>query len=271
MRTADFCGKACKKAMLTKADIHQFLKENGIKSTDTVLVHTSMRAIGEVEGGCDGLIDGFVSYLNEGLFIVPTHTWRDVGKKNPVYDVRSSMPCIGALPCTAAFRKDAVRSLHPTHSVAAFGKRAAAFVAGEENARTPCPPNGVWGRLLDEGAKILLLGVTLTRNTYIHAVDEMLGLPDRLADPISLTILDHAGNEHHVDGFHKHGNGGSEYFDNYRLPMIYCDALTFGKLGNATVGIFDTVKGTAMLKRLWAKTACDLCRRDMVIPEEYYK
>ena len=45
----------------------------------------------------------------------------------------------------------------------------------------------------------------------------------------------------------------------------------FGKLGNATVGIFDTVKGTAMLKRLWAKTACDLCRRDMVIPEEYYK
>jgi aminoglycoside 3-N-acetyltransferase len=257
--------------MLTKADIHQFLKENGIKKTDTVLVHTSMRAIGEVEGGCDGLIDGFISYLTEGLFIVPTHTWREVGKKQPVFDVRESIPCIGALPTVAAFRKDGVRSLHPTHSVAAFGKRAAAFVAGEENARTPCPPNGVWGRLLTEQAKILLLGVGLTRNTYIHAVDEMLGLPDRLTEPITLTVVDYEGKAHCLDGFCKHGNGGSEYFDNYRLPMIYCDALTFGKLGNALVGIFDTVKGTEMLKQLWAQTDCDLCRCDMVIPEAYYK
>ena len=255
--------------MLTRADIHQFLKENGIKSTDTVLVHTSMRAIGEVEGGCDGLIDGFVSYLTDGLFLVPTHTWRDVGREQPVYDVRETLPCIGALPTVAAFRKDGFRSLHPTHSITGFGKRAAAYLAGEENTGSPCPPHGAWGRLLGEKAKILLLGVGLTRNTYIHAVDEMLGLPGRLSEPMPLTVIDHEGREHHVT-FRKHDQGGSEYFDNYRLPMIYCDALTFGKLGNATVGIFDTVKGTEMLRRLWAVTDRDLCRGDMVIPEAYY-
>jgi aminoglycoside 3-N-acetyltransferase len=53
--------------MLTQSDIHAFLQSNGIQQNDTVLVHTSMRTIGEVEGGCDGLIDAFKSYLAEGL------------------------------------------------------------------------------------------------------------------------------------------------------------------------------------------------------------
>ena len=40
--------------MLTANEIHQFLKENGIKPSDTVLVHTSMRALGGVVGGIAG-------------------------------------------------------------------------------------------------------------------------------------------------------------------------------------------------------------------------
>ena len=101
--------------MVTASEIHSFLARNGIPTSATVVVHTSMRSLGGVEGGCDGLIDGFTSYLTDGLFIVPTHTWANVGSAQPIYDVRSTMPCIGALPSVAAFRKDGVRSLHPTH------------------------------------------------------------------------------------------------------------------------------------------------------------
>ena len=64
--------------ILTEIDIHTFLRELGIAPTDTVLVHTLMRALGEVEGGCDGLIDAFCTYLTDGLFIVPPHTWASV-------------------------------------------------------------------------------------------------------------------------------------------------------------------------------------------------
>ena len=78
--------------MITEKDIHVFLKKIGIKPDDTVLVHTSMRAIGEVQGGCDGLIDAFVSYLCDGLFIVPTHTWGCVGANDPVFDVKKTAP-----------------------------------------------------------------------------------------------------------------------------------------------------------------------------------
>ena len=256
--------------MITQKDISNFLNSIGISSDQTVLIHTSMKALGPVEDGCDGLIDGFKAYLSEGLFIVPTHTWANVGAENPVYDVRKTVPCIGALPTVAAFRPDGVRSLHPTHSVAVFGKRAAEFAAGEEKAASPCPPNGLWARLYDEDAMVLLIGVGLNRNTYLHAVDEMLDLPDRLCDPIPLTILDYDGKEHHIN-FRKHGFTGSANFGNFRKPLEYGGAFTTATLGNAEIGIFNVRKGTQIVKDLWNKADYHLCAEEKEIPERYYK
>ncbi len=258
--------------MLTRSDIHHFLREMGIRPDDTVLVHTSMRALGGVEGGCDGLIDGFVSYLTEGLFLVPTHTWGTVGRTERVYDVRTSVPCIGALPTVAAFRKDAIRSLHPTHSVAAFGKRAEEFVGGEETSQTPCPVDGLWARLYAEDAKILLLGVLMNRNTYIHAVDEMIGLEGRLRnDPISLCVIGYQGERYKIPAFHPHNPGGSAHFENYRKPLETLGALTRGQLGNAEVSVFYAKPATEILKHMWAKAEYDLSAEEREIPEDYYR
>ena len=109
----------------SKEMLKEQIKAMGILPSDTVLIHTSMRAVGEVEGGADGLIDAFQDYLQDGLFLVPTHTWANVNRDNPQYDVRSAVPCIGTLPRVAAFRPDGIRSLHPTHSIWATGKNAA--------------------------------------------------------------------------------------------------------------------------------------------------
>jgi len=256
--------------MLTKTDIHEFLKSVGIKQNNTVLVHTSMKSLGEVEGGCDGLIDGFTSYLTDGLFIVPTHTWSAVNKGNPLYDVRKTVPNIGALPTVAAFRKDGVRSLHPTHSVAAFGKRAAEFVKGEEKCGSPCPECGVWARLFDEKAKILLLGVEQNRNTFIHAVDEMIDLPQRLGEPYEVTIIGYDG-EKYTHPYRPHGKTGAERFGVYEEPFVKCGALTFAKLGNAKVGVFDAVRGTVIVKHLWKNAEYDLTLEPKEIPESYYR
>ena len=256
--------------MLTQAMIHAFLREHGILPSDTVLIHTSMRALGEVSGGCDGVIDGFVSYLSEGLFLVPTHTWATVGEENPVYDVKKSVPCIGALPTVAAFRPDGIRSLHPTHSMTGFGKTAAVFLAGEETCQSPCPPQGAWARLYGIGAKILLIGVGLNRNTYIHAVDEMLDLPGRLVPPISLTVLDGEGKKYEIS-YCKHGKTGSENFGNYQAPLEVCGALKWGRLGGAAVGIFDVDRGTEVIKHLWTGADYDLCAEARPIPEDLYR
>ena len=258
--------------MITKQDIFNFLERNDIDHKRTVVVHTSMRKLGEVEGGCDGIIDAFCEYLSDGLFIVPTHTWLNVNREDPVYDVRETVPCIGALPTTAAFRKDGIRSLHPTHSVAAFGKRAAEFIKGEETSNTPCPVGGVWARLYDEDAVILFLGVGLSSNTYIHAIDEMLDLPDRLVyPPMSLTIIDYDGNKHYVECC-KHGLTGWQNFGVYKTPLEYVGAYKTARLGNAEIGIFSAKKGTELIKKLWSKAEYDLCKQPREeIPEEYYK
>ena len=255
--------------MVTFDDIRAFLEANGIKNDDTVLVHTSMRALGEVEGGCDGLIDAFKSYLSEGLFVVPTHTWANVGAENPVYDVKSTVPCIGALPTVAAFRSDGVRSLHPTHSVAAFGKRAAEFVSGEEKATSPAPVGGAWSRLYDEDAKILLLGVGLKRNTFIHAVDEMIDLEGRLGEPIPITVIGYEGERYELS-FRKHGKTGSENFGLYEKAFDTLGVTRKARLGNADVIIVNARKCTEAVKRIWERASFDFLIENREIPEEYY-
>lgn len=256
--------------MLTITDIHEFLRSIGIKKNDTVLVHTSMKSLGEVEGGCDGLIDSFTSYLTDGLFVVPTHTWAVVNKDNPVYDVNTTVPNIGALPTVAAFRGDGVRSLHPTHSVAAFGKRAAEFVSGEEKCTSPCAPGGVWNRLLSEKAKILLLGVEQNRNTFIHAVDEIIDLPYRLGEAYNVTVIGYNGESYSYE-YRPHGKTGSSSFGVYETPFVKCGALTFAKLGETKVGVFDTVRGTEVVKLLWKNAEYDLTLDPKEIPESYYR
>lgn len=83
--------------MVTKSDVFNLLKSCNIKHNDIVTIHCSLKSIGDIENGADGLIDAFCEYLSDGLFIVPTHTWDNVSKDNPFYNVKTTIPCIGVL------------------------------------------------------------------------------------------------------------------------------------------------------------------------------
>lgn len=172
--------------MYTKADLIQYLKAMGIRSTDALMVHSSMKSIGPVEGDADTVVDAFMEYLEDGLFMTPTHTWAQMSREDSTFDPTTEPACVGIIPNIFRQREGVVRSLHPTHSIVAYGKSAAEYIKGEENATSPCPPGGCWDRLRDIDAKILLLGVTHTRNTYIHSVDEVLNIKDRLTDEPTL-------------------------------------------------------------------------------------
>lgn len=262
--------------MLNKNDIKEYLASVGIKRNDTVLIHTSLKSLGGLEGGADMLIDAFCEYLNDGLFIVPTHTWDNVTPEKPFYNVRETLPCIGKLPEIAAFRQDGIRSLHPTHSVAAFGKRAAEYVKGEEKCASPAPKGGCWARLYDERAKILLIGVGLNRNTYFHAVDEILDIKDRLNDKAyTIEITDYDGRKLMSPPFHSHYTAAapcccSEFYPNYKKPLERLGALEYSRLGNAEVCLCDAVKSADAIKLLWEKAEYDMCISEREIPEKYY-
>ena len=265
--------------MITKQDIFRLLEAGGIAHDDVVTIHASLRAPGPIEGGADGLIDALREYLHDGLLLIPTHTWAVVNADNPVFDVRSTVPNIGTLARVAAFRPDAVRTLHPTHSLAVFGpnrQAVQAFIQGEERAATPAPMGGCLSRLYELGGKVLLLGVGHERNTYLHAVDERMDLPNRLAPQgFPVTIVDWEGREHHTHDFHPHFVEGvpigcSEYYPNYKRALEACSAVTYGQLGNATVYICDCRKMTDCVMQLWQHAESDLCTGKMEIPESWY-
>ena len=263
--------------MITKADIFEFLKSAGIKHSDKVTIHCSLRSIGKTENGADGLIDAFCEYLSEGLFIVPAHTWESVGREHPFYDVRTTEPCIGTLAKVAAFRPDGVRSLHPTHSVAVFGRNAAEYVKGEEKSASPAPVGGCLSRLYEENGKVLLVGVGHDKNTYLHAVDERLKIPDRLnPDAFEITIKDYNGDTFVSPPFHTHFTAAadtcvSEYYPNYKAAFEYTGAVNYSQLGNALVYCCDARKMTDTVREIWEKTDRDLCIKAEPVPEEYYK
>ena len=257
--------------MYTKEQLKAQLAQMGIKPSDNVLIHTSFKAVGQVEGGPEGFIDAFCEYLTEGLFLVPTHTWSNVTRKQPDYDVKTTVPCIGLIPRTAAFRPDGVRSLHPTHSVWVHGKGAEEFIAGEELAESPAPVGFCWNRLAEIGTKILLIGVTNTNNTFIHAVDEIADLPDRLApEPWEVTVIDGNGNRI-THPFRNHGRTGSDNFCNFEEPLVGLGAQTFGTLGDAQVRVVDAVKCRDVILSIYAKTDEHLCLVRRPIPEELWK
>ena len=142
------------------------------------------------------VLDALSEYMKNGLLVLRMHTWSYIGKENPKFNLEESPSCVGIL--TELFRKrpGVVRSLHPTHSVVALGKDAEAFIAGNEKCETPCAMASPWGKLLERKATILLLGVDLRTNTFMHGVEVWLDIPNRIADlPIMLYVVMPDGTE----------------------------------------------------------------------------
>lgn len=172
-----------------KQQLKDQLESMGLKGDETILIHSSMKSIGEVDGGADSVLDAWMEYFKDGLLLLPTHTWKTVNADNPVYNPQTTPSCVGLLTNMFMKRDGVIRSLHPTHSMAGYGKNAAEYLAGEEYNNTPCTPGGCYDRLKDAGGKVLLVGVGHERNTYIHSVEEVLNVPNRLSDmPMELVI-----------------------------------------------------------------------------------
>lgn len=261
--------------MYTKGDLKRFLEEMGLSHTDAIMVHSSMKSIGDVKGGADTVVDAFMEYFEDGLFMTPTHTWAQMSREYSTFNPATEPACVGIIPNIFRTRNGVVRSLHPTHSIAAYGRDAEAYIRGEENATTPCPPGGCWDRLKDIDAKILLLGVTHARNTYIHSVDELLGIKDRLTDgPTLMHVVMPDGSLKDVPMYRHfnrtlgHGNF-SEEFDKMMEAFYGLGAAKPVKFGDADCVLCEAKKIFEVCKKLFAiEENCVIDREQ--IPQEWW-
>ncbi len=177
------------------SDLKLDLKHAGFREDDTVLVHSSMKSIGAVEGGADTVLDVLMDYFGrKGLLVLPALSYADVNAEQRVFSPENTPACIGLLPEMFRRRPGVKRSLHPTHSVAAFGPDAESFVSGHERFDTPCARQSPWGRLADRHAKIFFIGTgTMCCNTFLHGVEEWAGVPGSLTEsrqPLEIHLAD---------------------------------------------------------------------------------
>ena len=237
--------------MYTKQLLMEQLKRMDIRPQGTILVHSSMKAIGHVEGGADTVLDALSEYMHDGLLVMPTHTWASIHADNPRYYVDKTVSCVGVLPELFRQRPGVMRSWHPTHSVAAAGRDAAAFIAGDHLYDTPTARGSVWGKLLDREAQILLVGVDLTRNTFIHGIEEWENIPGRLTEghELLVTVLPD-GTEFPVPSRRHTGLAWSEHFGKVEEILENRGAIRRGRLGDADVWVCEAVWMTELLSRM---------------------
>ena len=117
--------------MFSKTELTEQLKKFCKADGKPVIVHSSLRAIGEIEGGGEALLSLLIDYFtqNGGLLCFPSHTWVSM-----VLDLRKCDTCLGVLSSIAASHPNGTRSMHPTHSMVVFGEkdRVEKFVKNEQ-------------------------------------------------------------------------------------------------------------------------------------------
>ena len=187
--------------ILRRADLSADLSRLGLPPGGLVMVHSSLRSIGQVEGGAETVVDALLAALGpEGTLVVPTFSDEIAARYNGfVFDVAQTPSYVGAITEAARTRPQARRSHHPWHSVAALGPLAETLISAAcDSAWRPGSP---MSQIVDRGGMILLLGVPYQRLTLAHWCEfhvevpyrpEMtIQVPIRRPDGSIVTIVDH--------------------------------------------------------------------------------
>jgi aminoglycoside 3-N-acetyltransferase len=183
------------------------LERLGVREGEAMLVHSSLRSLGPLPGGAETVVTALQQALGEeGLLLMPAHSYATVTASSPRFDIRSTPSCVGALTEYFRRRAETIRSLHPTHSVCGSGVRAREILSAHEKDNTPCGPNSAYHRVRDLDGQILFLGCGLDSNTSMHAVEELVQPPYLFAhSPVTFSLVNEHGFEtsrsHRVHSF----------------------------------------------------------------------
>lgn len=163
----------------TKADLVRQLNQAGIEAGMDLLVHSSMSALGYVEGGPKTVVQALLEVVGpKGHVLMPSSPVVSLQAEHPttLFDVGATPSKMGAI--TEVFRSTVAqaRSAHPLEPVAVYGPQAQEYVQGHATDGTAYGPSSPWYKHMERGGWILYLGTTLSNSgTSLHAIEDHIG------------------------------------------------------------------------------------------------
>ncbi|HYE06164.1 MAG TPA: AAC(3) family N-acetyltransferase [Planctomycetota bacterium] len=160
---------------LQRDDLVRDLRQRcAIRPGAILIVHASLKAIGRVEGGAATVVAALQEALTtSGTLLMPTfsHPTRD-----GVWRMADTPSRTGAVTEALRTGAGAVRSLHPTHSVTAWGARAGELTEGHERT-SGLGVGSPFHRAVEAGADLLMIGCDLTSCSLVHVAEALVRAP----------------------------------------------------------------------------------------------
>jgi len=168
------------------------LRSLGVQAGDIIGLHSDLRSLGRivvqifkhggqaaVEKAVNDVIDGFLAAVDpaRGTLCVPTFSYCFAGPSDAVpFNPLTTGSKVGTLTDVFFRRSDAVRSLSPTHSVAAIGARSSDLVR-DHDARNPLGTGTPFHRLAEWGGWVCYLGTNGNTLSLLHVAEAIAEVP----------------------------------------------------------------------------------------------
>lgn len=160
--------------LIDRAFLRRSLQAAGLVGGNAVIVHSSMKSLGQVEGGPATVVGALQDVLGaQGTLLMPTFS---VPQPDGLFHVAGTPSRTGLL--TETFRTSAgvIRSWHPTHSVAAWGAQAERWTVGH-HLLGGLGVGSPMHRAAEAGARVLMIGCDLRRCSLIHVAEAVVRVP----------------------------------------------------------------------------------------------
>jgi aminoglycoside 3-N-acetyltransferase len=226
------------------------IRDLGIMPGDTVIVHSSFKSLGCVPGGIETVVQGFLHAIgHDGTLLMPALSW--ALRPPEIFDLRLTPTSVGAIPEYFRTREGSSRSIHPTHSVCAIGKRASELLSTHGLDSTPCGMHSPFRKAAETNGKIVMLGCGLSSNTTMHALEEYTAPPYLYGSNCVFTISDQQGNTYQKE-YSTHGFASRGYAQRYDkvMELDFSSFLRRGQVLQAATFILDAprLKNAVLMK-----------------------
>ena len=216
----------------------------GLTKGDTVLIHSSYKSMGGLDGGIATLVDALLSVIGDrGTLIAPTLSYKSVTPDNPTFNYLETPSCVGAISEFIRNHEASVRSIHPTHSCSVIGYATDYYIKDHELDRTPVGEHSPFRKLMECGGKILMLGCGANCNTSFHGIEEIADVPYVLTNPPITHTLVLPGRTYTAE-YRRHSILQNGYAQRYAraVDILSADALRIGEVHGAESYLFDANK-----------------------------